>query len=99
MISAIRYGDDFGFIGLYICKKEHRAQGYGHQIWDHAMAYLGSRLTGLDAVKEQTASYAEHGFKPAYRNIRQAGMSVCDTPMDPRIAPLGQGDLSIDPRL
>lgn len=91
VISAIRYGDDFGFIGLYICKSEHRSKGYGHRIWDHAMAYLGARLTGLDAVREQTASYAEHGFKPAYRNIRQAGMSVCDTPMDPRIAPLGQG--------
>lgn len=91
LISAVRYGDTFGFIGFYICKREHRGKGYGHQIWHHAMTYLGGRLTGLDAVKEQTASYAEHGFEPAYRNIRQSGLSLCDMPMDPRIAPLGQG--------
>jgi len=91
VISAVRYGDGFGFIGLYICKSEHRAKGYGHQIWQHAMDYLGARLLGLDAVNEQTASYAEHGFRSVYRNIRQTGISLCDTPMDPRIAPLGQG--------
>lgn len=91
VISAVRYGDSFGFIGLYICKREFRTRGYGHQIWDHALKYLGSRLLGLDAVNEQTASYAEHGFKSIYRNIRNTGLSLCDTPMDPRLAPLGQG--------
>ncbi len=91
VISAVRYGDAFGFIGLYICKPEHRTKGYGHQIWDHGMRYLGSCLIGLDAVKEQTASYAQHGFKAVYRNIRQCGLSLCDTPMDARLAPLGQG--------
>ncbi|AMN53656.1 GCN5 family acetyltransferase [Labrenzia sp. CP4] len=91
VISAVRYGDTFGFIGLYICKPEFRTMGYGHRIWDHAMAYLGSRVIGLDAVNEQTASYAQHGFKSVYRNIRHAGISMCDTPMDPRLAPLGHG--------
>ncbi|PVB63570.1 GNAT family N-acetyltransferase [Labrenzia sp. 011] len=91
VISAVRYGDVFGFIGFYICKPGHRQKGYGHQIWQRAMDYLGPRLSGLDAVKEQIASYTEHGFKPVYRNIRHAGTSLCDTPMDPRLAPLGQG--------
>ncbi len=91
VISGVRYGDTFGFIGLYICRREYRTRGYGHQIWRHALEYLGPRVLGLDAVNEQTASYAEHGFKPVYRNIRQTGISLCDTPTDPRIAPLGQG--------
>ncbi|MES0808653.1 GNAT family N-acetyltransferase [Roseibium sp. SCPC15] len=91
VISAVRYGDEFGFIGLYICKREFRTRGYGHQIWDHAMKYLGARVCGLDAVNEQTASYGEHGFRKIYRNIRQYGISICDTPMDSRVAPLGQG--------
>jgi len=90
-ISAVRYGAEYGFIGLYICKQEFRAQGFGHRIWDRAMGYLGSRVIGLDAVKEQTASYAEHGFKSVYRNVRQTGLALCDTPLDPRLAPLGQG--------
>lgn len=91
VISAVRYGDAFGFIGFYICKRDFRTRGYGHQIWDHAMQYLGPGLLGLDAVNEQTASYGEHGFRSVYRNIRQTGIATCDTPMDPRIAPLGQG--------
>lgn len=91
VISAVRYGNEFGFIGFYICKPGHRQKGYGHRIWQQALDYLGPRLLGLDAVKEQTASYAEHGFRPVYRNVRQAGISLCDTPMDPRLAPLGQG--------
>jgi len=91
VISAVRYGDGFGFIGLYICKVEYRGHGYGHQIWDHAMRYLGQRLIGLDAVAEQTASYAQHGFQKVYRNVRQVGLSLCDTPLDPRLSPLGNG--------
>ncbi|MET1415337.1 GNAT family N-acetyltransferase [Roseibium sp. HPY-6] len=91
VISAVQYEDTYGFIGFYICKREFRTQGYGHQIWHHAMSYLGARLIGLDAVNEQTASYGEHGFKSVYRNIRQTGISMCDAPMDPRIAPIGQG--------
>jgi len=91
VISAVRSGDTFGFIGLYICRREFRTRGYGHQIWHHAMDYLGNRVIGLDAVNEQTASYAEHGFRSVYRNVRQTGISLCDTPMDPRLAPLGQG--------
>jgi len=91
VISAVRYGEAFGFIGFYICKPEFRARGYGHLIWKRAMENLGTRTIGLDAVKEQTASYAEHGFRSVYRNVRHAGLSVCDTPMDPRLAPLGQG--------
>lgn len=91
VISAVRYGETFGFIGFYICKPEFRSKGFGHQIWQHALAYLGQRTLGLDAVKDQVSSYAEHGFKPVYRNIRQTGLALCDTPMDPRITPLGQG--------
>ncbi|WP_298965183.1 GNAT family N-acetyltransferase [uncultured Roseibium sp.] len=94
VISGVRYGTGYGFIGLYICKREFRTKGYGHQIWHHAMSYLDARVIGLDAVNEQTASYAEHGFKSIYRNIRQIGTSTCDTPMDPRIAPLGRGVFS-----
>ncbi|WP_420415039.1 GNAT family N-acetyltransferase [Roseibium sp.] len=90
VISAVRYGHDFGFIGLFITKPEHRAKGYGQLIWDHAMSYLDGRTLGLDAVKEQTPRYAKHGFKPVYRNVRYVGTSTCGTPMDPRLTPLDQ---------
>jgi ribosomal protein S18 acetylase RimI-like enzyme len=91
VISGVRYGDGFGFIGLFITHPDHRAKGHGQLVWDHAMTYLDGRTIGLDAVKEQTPRYAKHGFKPVYRNVRYAGISACDTPMDSRLTPLGQG--------
>lgn len=91
VISGVRYGDGFGFIGLFITHPDHRSKGHGQLVWDHAMTYLDGRTIGLDAVKEQTPRYAKHGFKPVYRNVRYAGISMCDTPMDSRLTPLGQG--------
>lgn len=39
-ISAVRYGDDFGFIGLYIAHPDFRRQGFGRKVWDAGMAHL-----------------------------------------------------------
>lgn len=72
-ISAIRYGDDYGFIGLYICHPEMRGKGYGQRVWDAAMARLDGRTIGLDGVPEQQANYAKMGFELAYRTWRWSG--------------------------
>lgn len=90
-ISAIRYGDTFGFIGFYICKPEHRGKGFGWAIWKHAIASLNGRTIGLDGVLDQRDNYRKSGFQFAHRNIRQSGISVVDTPMDSRLSPLGHG--------
>jgi GNAT superfamily N-acetyltransferase len=72
-ISAVRYGRDFGFIGLYLCHPDHRANGYGRLVWNAAMAHLSGRVIGLDGVPEQQANYARMGFSPLYRTIRWSG--------------------------
>jgi len=72
-ISAVAYGDSFGFIGLYICHPEFRGQGHGKAVWDAGMARLGERPTGLDGVDQQVANYARMGFSPAYRTVRHSG--------------------------
>jgi GNAT superfamily N-acetyltransferase len=69
-ISAVSYGADFGFIGFYIVKKEFRSKGYGLQIWNKAMQYLGSQNIGLDGVVAQQDNYKKSGFKLAYNNAR-----------------------------
>lgn len=74
-ISAVRYGDDFGFIGLYIVEQRLRRQGYGIQIWDRALAGLKGRTVGLDGVVAQQENYKKSGFALAHRNIRFAGTS------------------------
>jgi ribosomal protein S18 acetylase RimI-like enzyme len=72
-ISAVAYGEAFGFIGFYIVKPGHRGGGLGLQIWRAAMARLGSRNIGLDGVLAQQDNYRKSGFRLAYRNVRHEG--------------------------
>lgn len=76
VISAVRYGDHFGFIGFYIVKPGYRGRGYGWAIWQAAMQQLQGRTVGLDGVMAQQANYQGSGFVLAQRNIRYAGVGV-----------------------
>ncbi len=73
MISAVRYGENFGFIGLFIVKPEYRGRGYGMQIWQAAMERLAGRNIGLDGVLAMQDNYRKSGFVFAHRNIRYRG--------------------------
>lgn len=72
-ISAVSYGETFGFIGFYIVHPKFRGQGYGWQTWQQGMNYLGDRNIGLDGVIAQQQNYRKSGFSLAYRNIRYQG--------------------------
>lgn len=87
-ISAIRYGNTFGFIGFYIVKPAYRNKGYGIQIWDAALKSLEGRNIGLDGVVAQQDNYKKSGFKPAYRNIRYQGIGGGELPYNGEIMEL-----------
>jgi len=72
-ISVVRYDDDFGFLGFYIVKPEHRGAGYGMRIWNAGMRYLDGCNVGLDGVVEQQPNYRKSGFQYAYGNQRHQG--------------------------
>ncbi|TIN53839.1 MAG: GNAT family N-acetyltransferase, partial [Mesorhizobium sp.] len=72
-ISAVAYGSEFGFIGLYICRPDMRGMSYGKAVWDAGMKRLSGRTVGLDGVAEQQANYRRKGFAPAYETIRFTG--------------------------
>ncbi|MDD9886764.1 MAG: GNAT family N-acetyltransferase [Gammaproteobacteria bacterium] len=72
-ISAVRYGETFGFLGLYIVKPQYRGRGYGLQIWKAAMDRMQGRNIGLDGVVEQQENYRKSGFRRAHRNARYEG--------------------------
>lgn len=72
-ISAVAYGRDFGFIGLYICRPDMRGKGYGKAVWTAGMDRLAGRTVGLDGVEEQQANYRSKGFRPVYETIRYSG--------------------------
>lgn len=75
-ISAVSYGETFGFIGFYIVRPEFRGRGHGIRIWQAAMDYLGERNIGLDGVVAQQENYKKSGFQLAYRNIRYQGITA-----------------------
>ncbi len=75
-ISAVRYGDTYGFLGFYIVKPEYRKQKYGLGIWNAGMQYLANRDVGLDGVVAQIANYEKSGFQIAYFNARYEGQAA-----------------------
>jgi GNAT superfamily N-acetyltransferase len=87
-VSVVRYGDSFGFLGLYIVKPEYRGKGYGIQIWNAGLAHLRGRTMGLDGVVAQQDNYTKSGFTLAYRNIRYQGTGGGCLPAESEIVQL-----------
>jgi len=75
VISAVKTGADFGFVGFYIVTPEWRGKGCGMALWRAAMARLEGRAVGLDGVVAQQANYAKSGFVLAHRNVRYGGLA------------------------
>ncbi|MFP2770124.1 GNAT family N-acetyltransferase [Oceanisphaera sp. KMM 10153] len=88
VISVVKYGGSFGFLGFYIVKPGFRGQGYGIQIWNAGLAYLGGRDIGLDGVVAQQANYNKSGFTLAYSNVRYQGSGGGEYPAHAGIVPL-----------
>lgn len=89
-ISAVRYGQEFGFLGFYMVKPEYRGQGYGLQIWQAALRHLEHRTIGLDGVLAQQDNYKRAGFSLAYRNIRYQGVGRGNQTIADPIVPLSR---------
>ena len=75
VISAVKTGARFGFLGFYIVAPEERGKGYGMALWRAAMSRLEGRAVGLDGVLAQQANYAKSGFVLAHRNVRHGGLA------------------------
>jgi GNAT superfamily N-acetyltransferase len=75
IVSAVRYGEDSGWVGFYIVAPEHRGRGYGQTIFRHALAHMENRpCIGLDAVLQQVENYKASGFTiVSWENQRRSG--------------------------
>lgn len=87
-IAGVRYNAEYGFIGLFLVQPEHRGQGYGRQLWAHALAHLeGVPCIGIEAAVDRIADYASWGFVPASPTRRWqcivAGPSIQGIPSTP----------------
>ncbi len=88
-VSAVMYGDGFGFLGFYIVKPEYRARGFGFPILKAALDRMSGRNIGLDGVVEQQRNYIRLGFRMAYNNIRFEGKRTAESyPQNPAVVPL-----------
>lgn len=90
MISAVKYGAGFGFIGFYIVRPAFRGRGHGLALWQAAMQSLAGRRVGLDGVVAQQDNYRRSGFVLAYNNVRHEGLPLRAGQPDPDIVPLAQ---------
>lgn len=79
-ISAVKYGQSFGFVGFYIVKPAYRGKGYGIQLWNAAPNHLDGRNIALDGVVAQQDNYRKSGFELAHRNIRYQGVGGGSSP-------------------
>lgn len=91
-ISVVAYGNDFGFLGFYICRADRRGRGIGYRLWRAGLERMGGRCIGLDGVVDQQANYRKEGFVLAHRNVRFGGKVDSAVPADPRLR-------SIDPTM
>jgi ribosomal protein S18 acetylase RimI-like enzyme len=74
IVSLVRYGDGFGFLGFYIVHPDHRGRGHGLAMWQAAMALGTGRNIALDGVVAQQPNYRKSGFVYAYANERHEGV-------------------------
>ena len=72
-ISCVRYGADFGFVGMYIARPEFRGKGFGLRLYTAGMARLVGRNVGLDGVLAQVGNYERSGFRFSHHHIRYGG--------------------------
>jgi GNAT superfamily N-acetyltransferase len=95
MVSAVAYGDSYGFMGFYIVKPEVRDKGYGVQLWDAGLRYLAGRCIGLDSVRPDLVSHKKPEFKPAYTNYRFAWIKDQQWAVNPEVVDLAEVSFSI----
>lgn len=73
--SIVNYDGAFGFMGLFIVKKEYRFNGLGNLLWQKRKSLLISKLKsgasiGMDGVQSMQAFYAKGGFNKLFTDER-----------------------------
>ncbi len=91
-ISAVSYGDGFGFIGLYIVRPHLRGHGVGRLLWAAGNERLAGQLVGLDGVPAQQDYYRRKGFTLAWQNARFGGAAGGSGDAPAQIVPLHSVD-------
>jgi ribosomal-protein-alanine N-acetyltransferase len=83
-ITGVRYNAAYGFIGLYLVRPPWRGQGYGLQLWRHALEHLQDlACIGVEAAPDRADDYASWGFQPASATVRWQAISDGEPAVSP----------------
>ncbi len=93
--AAVIYDDYFAFCGLYIVKPEWRSHGYGMQLTEARLKYVGNRMTGIDGVLENVEKYKKIGYVPAHKNIRYELANIPAGTCSENIVPITSQDVEL----
>ncbi|RDD37799.1 Uncharacterized protein F36G3.2 [Trichoplax sp. H2] len=71
-VAGVKF-NHIAIIGYYVVVKEHRGQGHGIRIFQHAMNYLNGYNIRVDGLLIHAPKYQNSGFKMAHVNVRYTG--------------------------
>lgn len=92
-LTAVRYSDDFGFVGLFITDPAERGRGHGQAVWAAGTEHLaGVTSVGLDGVVERESLYAALGYRRAHLSRRWAMPAEAPSPRDGSVADAADPD-------
>lgn len=75
-ISGIKYGSEFGFIGMHMVHPEYRDTMLASSFLQAVMAHLGNRPLGVNCHESQMEFYGRFGFTAAHKIITFRGNTV-----------------------
>lgn len=89
--AIFSYDGNFGFMGLFIVRKDLRGDGLGTKLWRYRRDHLLGRLKpgaaiGMDGVFDMVKFYERGGFRFAHRDLRFEGTARGQP--DPAAVPL-----------
>jgi hypothetical protein len=87
-ISAVSYGNDFGFIGLHFILPQFQSTALADRLLEVALDKLTNRNIGINCYENQIDYYSSHGFKPYYKIAVYQGIADGKMPtMDNIVSP------------
>ena len=93
--TIFSYAGRFGFMGLFIIRRDMRGDGLGGRLWRHRLKRLQDRLLpgaaiGMDGVFAMVPFYQRGGFVLAHKDLRFEG--IAHGANDPDVRTLGDAD-------
>ena len=97
-IAAVTYSPSYAFIGLFVVKPEHRGQGIGRRLWQHALKTLNSvECVGLEAAVQMVGFYEQAGFQKDCITTRRQMLCRSDQSEHPNTTLLQRSDITVVP--